>query len=625
MEANSLGIFHKLQKIEDLELGGKYIVTIRFPFEYGWIEHVKVVIESFGERNAYQMHHIYNEEEYAYFETSVYLETQSLEYHYYFSYIANGQFKYYKKENKTGDTSISIEECWSITVGFEVPNWAKGAIMYHIFVDRFCKGRVERLKNIPNRSIHTNWDEEPVIEPDEKGRWNIDFYGGDLIGIINKLKYIKSLGVDILYLSPIMKSQSNHRYDTADYTRVDPYVGSKTHLRILCEEAHKLGMKVILDAVFNHTGNDSKYFNEYGTYCTLGAYQSEKSPYYNFYKKELKDGKVNFSFWWGNKNLPECDGNSIEWKKYICGENGIIDHWFKLGIDGLRLDVADELTDEFIELILKASKRNKPDAFIIGEVWKNPMRMNRGYISSGKGMHTVMNYKLIDALIRYYKYGNVWLIDSCLREILAEYPTATIQTLMNFTSTHDISRIIEIFGCDVFIQTKRKEDDWGWDLIHKEDVNWIKSHKITSPEYKKGKKLLKSYVFALNFLPGIFSIFYGDEVGMQGIGNLLNRGPYPWNRRDKDLLRFFKRIGKIRKKHQFLKTASLNIVSIDEKMFVFERISESEEEKVIIYVSRINQETEINLPQEYQDAQLIETIKSTKKMLAPYGAIALKA
>ena len=158
----------------------------------------------------------------------------------------------------------------------------------------------------------------------------------------------------------------------------------------------------------------------YNTYDSIGAYNSKSSPYFDWYK--FIDYPDDYHAWWGIKLLPEVNEENEGYRNYICGKNGILRKWLRCGISGWRLDVADELTDDFIEEINRAVKRNKPDGFILGEVWKNPMRMNRGYISSGKGMHSVMNYLLVDALIRYYKYCDVWKLDSILKEILSEYP-----------------------------------------------------------------------------------------------------------------------------------------------------------------------------------------------------------
>lgn len=571
---------HQITQISKTEDGGVFKISIQIPFKKGWIERVKFAIWTFNRKDAYQMKHVQNEDDYAIFETTVRLETSAM-YQYYFSFEANGKFQYYKKKNITGDTSVTREECWKMSVGFDVPEWAKGATMYHIFVDRYRKGKDMKKKKMSVRTLHENWYEPPVIGPnenvtnenelDEIRKWNIDFYGGDLKGIEETLEYIKKLGVDILYLSPVVRSQSNHRYDTADYENVDPYAGTNEMLKSLCDKAHQKGMKVILDAVFNHTGDDSIYFNRYGTYETVGAYQSPKSPYYAFYRRECVRGQHYFAYWWGMPNLPVCDGNSQQWRN-----------------------------------------------FILGEVWKNPMRMNRNYISSGKGMHSVMNYLMVDALIRYYKYCDTWKLDNILKEILSEYPEETIQTLMNFTSTHDISRAIEIFGCNAFQQY----GEWAWNLQN-DSLDWIKLHKMSKEEYEYGKIVYKSYAFALAFLPGIFTIFYGDEVGLKGIGNLANRAPYPWKYRDKDLLKYFRQLGEIRKQEQFLRKAELKIVKIDYEQFVFERYDENN--RILVIASRTHNVSKVNLPEKYKDAKVIFNIKgSNKQQLAPFGAIAIK-
>ena len=507
---------------------------------------------------------------------------------------------------------------YKMSVNFNTPDWAKGKIMYHIFVDRFNRGSTEPLKPMPRRTIYNNWEDEMILGPNQDGIWNADFYGGDLKGIEQKLDYIKSLGVDIIYLSPVVHSQSNHRYDTSDYENVDPYAGCNEDLKSLCDKAHEKGMRVILDAVFNHTGNDSKYFNQYETFDTIGAYQSIYSTYAPFYKKHDHDGKVYYDYWWGMPNLPVCNGYSSEWKNYILGENGIIDKWFELGIDGLRLDVADELTDEFIEGIRTAVKRNKEDGFILGEVWKNPMRMNRGYVESGYGMDSVMNYQLVDALIRYFKYSDIYKLDYIIKDIKREYPTDTINTLMNFTSTHDISRAINIFSTNDFQQY----GEWAWNLI-RNDLDWCKNFKLTPSQYQQGKEIYKAYIYALAFMPGILSIFYGDEIGIEGIGNLANRKPYPWNKQDLDLLNYFKYIGNIRKEEQFLQEAELNILDINENYFMFERYTDKD--RALIAINRTNEEKEFYVPKEYQNKRKVYTLnKSIEGYLSPYGGITIK-
>lgn len=599
------------------EEGNIYQIKIQIPTELGWIDDVKFVLDFDYPKEEFNMNFIKEENGLALFQSNVYLKTRAI-YHYYFTSKINGNQIYLKNKNKENLNNISIDETFKTSVNFDIPNWAKGGIMYHIFLDRFNRGSKNLMEEKPRRKIHKSWDEEMPVGPDENGIWNNDFYGGDLLGIIEKLEYLKELGVDIIYISPIVESQSNHRYDAADYEKVDPYAGNNEDLKKLCDKAHELDIKIILDAVFNHTGNDSKYFNEYGSYPELGAYQSKESPYSKFYRKHEENGQIKYDYWWGMKNLPECDGSSKEWIDYITGKNGIIDKWFDLGIDGLRLDVADELTDNFITQIRKAVKRNKPDGFIIGEVWKNPMRMNRDYIYSGKEMDSVMNYLLIDALLRYFKYGDVNKLNYILNDILNEYPDDTIKSLMNFTSTHDITRAINLFATDEF----QKDGEWAWNL-NNNDIYWCNNYILDKNQYEKGKEIYKSYIFTLNFLPGILSIFYGDEIGMQGMGNLSNRKPYPKINHDIELLNFFKEIGKIRKKEAFLKTAETEIKDINENCFVYERYNN--DEKMLIAISRIGEECEFSLPNEYKTPSKIYTLNKSKPgYLKPHGAIAIK-
>ena len=602
-----------IEETNKLKDSSVYKISIKIPMDIGWIERMKFIIETDKTRSAHQMKHIKNEDNYVYFETEVELSTYAI-YHYYFSFEANNNFIYYKKSNED-IKSISKEEMWQLSVNFNVPDWAKGKIMYHIFVDRFNRGSKKPLENMKNRKIHSSWDEDIVVEQDESGLWNVDFYGGDLQGIIEKLDYLSSLGVSIIYLSPITWSQSNHRYDTSDYEKVDPYVGTNNDLYELCIKAHEKDIKIILDGVFNHTGNDSRYFNEFNNYNELGAYQSTESKYYSFYRKYIKNNKVVFDYWWGMKNLPVCDYNSSTWQDYIYGEGGIIDLWFSLGIDGLRLDVADELSDEFIEGIRKAVKRNKEDGFILGEVWKNPMHMNRSYLSSGKGMDTVMNYQLVNALIRYFKYKDSTILKNVLKSLITEYPKDSLDSIMNFTSTHDISRAINIFGTKEYAYNK----EWSWDLIN-EDREYQKNYKLTKEEYERGREIYEAYVFTLAFLPGNLSIFYGDEIGMEGLGNLANRRPFTWTKQDTKLLELFQTIGKIRKKEKLLKDSELEIIDINSNYFVFKRKNNYEE--MLIYINRSSHNIELITPSNYK--QIYNLNNSTKDELTSHGALVLK-
>ena len=596
------------------EAGSTFEVTVKVPMSCGWIEDMFMVTQSNHGNKSFKLSFDHNEDGYVVFKNDVFLYTSAV-YRFYFTFMANNQ-RLYMNSDKAITNFIDNNKQDKLSVNFDVPDWAKGRVMYHIFVDRFNRGNQTPMIEMPHRDIK-EWNDPVVAGPNEDGEWNVDFYGGDLQGITDKLDYLDSLGVDILYLSPIVKSQSNHRYDTGDYEVVDPYVGRNDDLRVLCDEAHKRGMKVILDAVFNHTGNDSKYFNEYSRYLNIGAYQDKDSYYGSFYKKWYNSGKTYFDYWWGMQNLPVCDGNSKNWQNYIYGEGGVIDKWFELGIDGLRLDVADELTDEFIEGIRKAVKRNKEDGFIIGEVWKNAMRMGRGYIANGKCMDTQMDYPLVDALVRYFKFSDTGKIKYIIQDMLNEYPKGTIDTLMNFTSTHDISRPIDIFGTDEF----KEYSEWAFNN-YINDPAYCNNFKLTDEQYRKGKELFEAYSFALNFMPGILSIFYGDEIGLTGLGNLLNRCPYTWDKRDEDLLLFFKALGRIRKDETFLREADLNVVDINNNYMMFERTSN--EGDALIAVNRTSEDSAALIPEKYESHDRVYRLKKSEvHRLTPYGGIAI--
>ncbi len=612
---------YNIKKLQSTDNGGFYQIDVKIPLNVGWIENVNFVASKDGHDINFKLEHVGNDEKYAHFSNQIYLETAAA--YRFFFYFFVGNNKFYMNIDSEITNYLNNNKLGKLSVNFDTPDWAKGAIMYQIFVDRFNRGESKPPKEMPRRHVYPSFDTPVNPYYDENRDINNDFYGGDLKGITNKLDYIKSLGVDVIYLGPIMESQSNHRYDTADYEKVDPYCGTNEDLKKLCDEAHKLGMKVILDSVFNHTGNDSKYFNQFGHYDTIGACQDINSEYGKFYKKDIKNGRIYFYYWWCHQNLPVCDKESPEWRKYVFGEGGIIDQWFKLGIDGLRLDVADDLSDDFLENIRKAVKRNKEDGLIIGEVWKNPMRAGRGYLSSGKCLDSVMDYSLVDALVRYFKFADTYKLDYTIHDILNEYPKGTIETLMNFTSTHDISRALNIFANNDF----NANDEYAWKTSHRDKVfdvflEYSKKYKLSEREIIRGKELLEVYTYCVDLMPGIFSIFYGDEVGVQGYGNEMNRAPFPWKNMDQELLTHFRYLGNIRKENEFLRTANFDIVDLNQNYFMFERTSSDGD--ALVAVSRNDEDSKILIPSKYENCDKIYSLKkSNSKNLSRYGGIAL--
>ena len=254
----------------------------------------------------------------------------------------------------------------------EVPAWFGEGVTYQIFPDRFRRTRVpDPTGMVGGRSVHTGWEEEPVYRPDSNGEVrNRDFFGGDLAGVREKLGYLRGLGVDTLYFCPIFEAPENHRYGTGDYEKIDPMLGTEADFRALCAEAHALGMRVVLDGVFNHQGFVSRYFNGDGSYESVGAVQSQDSPYYPWYHFSHWPDK--YDSWWGIYSLPAVNEADPSYRRYIFGgADSIIRRWLAAGADGWRLDVADELPDDFIHGIHAAARQAKPEAVIIGEVWED--------------------------------------------------------------------------------------------------------------------------------------------------------------------------------------------------------------------------------------------------------------
>ena len=254
---------------------------------------------------------------------------------------------------------------------FHTPEWFRSGTMYHVFLDRFCEGqgRVQMRKG----SVKDGDWENGIPQFAEKAGDplpNNVFFGGNLWGIIEKLDMLAEMGITVLYLSPIFEAASNHRYDTANYERVDSLLGGDEAFDRLIEEAHKRDLKVILDGVFNHTGADSLYFNRYGTYGKNGAYQSQMSPYYDWYS--FRQYPDDYEAWWGIEILPRLNHENENCRRYFTGKDGIAAKWLKRGADGWRLDVADELSDDFLdELRTVVKETSNGEALILGEVWEN--------------------------------------------------------------------------------------------------------------------------------------------------------------------------------------------------------------------------------------------------------------
>lgn len=418
---------------------------------------------------------------------------------------------------------------------FKTPDFLKGGIIYQIFPDRFYNSGAPKT-GVPESRVMRKWGDEPFWnESQMNGIWNNDYFGGDLKGIEQKLPYLKSLGVTCIYLNPIFAANSNHRYDTADYERIDPLLGTEDDFKSLCRAADKENIKIILDGVFSHTGCDSKYFNMYSHYNSVGAYNSTESLYYSWYK--FTDYPNGYKSWWGIKLLPEVQEENESYRNYICGENGILRRWLRAGAGGWRLDVADELPDIFLDELRKAVKAEKEDAVIIGEVWEDATTKfaygeRRRYLL-GEQLDSVMNYPFAAAILNFVKGGSAQAFEDGIMSIVENYPPQVLNVLMNHIGTHDTERALTRLA--------------GPDAAGK-DRNWQhENNKLSESDYLRGVSMLKTASLLQFTLPGVPSIYYGDEIGMQGMKDPFNRACFTWNDTNEELYKWYKRLGEIRR------------------------------------------------------------------------------
>ncbi len=473
----------------------------------------------------------------------------------------NGAHGVFKDE---GSSSVITDHgCkWQLTVyenDFKTPDWLTGGVIYQIFPDRFHNSGKEKI-NVPNdRYIHKTWDEEILWAPNEKGViTNSDYFGGDLLGISQKLDYIKSLGVTCIYLNPIFESHSNHRYDTADYSKIDPLLGDEEDFKTLCQKADALGIKIIIDGVFNHTGSDSIYFNREGRYKEDGAYNSQNSPFYPWYS--FKKWPNDYSCWWNFITLPNVNELNEDYQNYIVGEKGIIRKWIELGAAGWRLDVADELPDVFLDSIYEASKKQDKNAIVMGEVWEDASTKcaygsRRRYLL-GRQMDTVMNYPFRRAILEYVMGGDASDSAEQIESIVENYPAQCLNILMNHIGTHDTERAITLLAGEPMSSNDRK---------------WQSTHHLSDYQYVLGVFKLKLATLMQFTLPGVPSIYYGDEAGMQGYKDPFNRGTFPWGREDAKLQDWHRDLAKIRQDYDVFKDGKLRVVFANENVLCYER------------------------------------------------------
>ena len=509
--------------------------------------------------------------------------------------------------------------------GFSVPEWLRGAVMYQIFPDRFARGaggvraegvayheRMERPVK-----LHDSWNEPADWEgvswmearrpgPDGKLPFAydpVDFFGGTLSGIREKLDYLASLGVEVLYLNPCFEARSNHRYDTADYLHIDPLLGTDEDFAELCAEARKRGISILLDAVMSHTGADSRYFNARGTYPNAGAAQGTDSPYREWYDFTPMDEVTPYRCWWGDPSLPEVDERNASWQRFMLGDaegkpsavaermscslspelgnncgglyhnfslvrnrsqdtlsatcEGVLPHWIGQGAAGYRIDVADEIPDEVLERIRASVKGADPGAALIGEVWEDATsQVSNGAARTyalGRALDSVMNYPLRNALLGF-ALGTVdaHQLAAFLNLQAANYPPAMHACLMNLLSSHDVERVRSVLALGGQLKQESRT----------EQRRLVAG--ITPDEDARAARLQRMTVALLYALPGTPCVYYGDEAGLQGGGDPFCRETFPWDTQARaqrgdcgeDLTSFYRELGQLRKGSAVLRSGT---------------------------------------------------------------------
>ena len=488
------------------------------------------------------------------------IPAEGLYFYYFYVHTQTGGFRLFKQGD---DTNMEAGGLWQIScvpTDFHTPQWAKGATFYQIFPDRFHKsGKCDLTGKLEPYTVHRSWNDEVQWKPNAQGMvLNNDFYGGNFRGIAEKLPYIAQLGTTAIYLNPICKAFSSHRYDTADYKTPDPMLGTQEDFAQLCQQAHELGMRVILDGVFSHTGSNSLYFNREGNFDSCGAYQSQQSPYASWYT--FYQWPDNYHAWWGFDTLPTVNKMDPSFLEYvITGEDSVVAHWLNLGADGFRLDVADELPDEFLQLLRQRVKAINPEALVLGEVWEDASSKiaydkRRTYFTAGE-LDSVMNYPFRNAIIQFVRgYDSGAGLKETVMSIAENYPPEVVLCNMNLLGTHDTPRILTALVDD--FDGSREEKARRHLSRNQLDVAYDRLRTASLLQYT---------------LPGSPSLYYGDEAGMEGYRDPFNRRPYPWGREVPELLSHYQRLGRLRREHEAFRMGDIQFFAAQDKHIGFTR------------------------------------------------------
>ncbi len=447
---------------------------------------------------------------------------------------------------------------------FETPAFLREGVMYQVFPDRFfrdsngMKGRLRKIKAAhPEAAFHESWEEAPNLDPDPENGDNraLDFFGGTLSGIRQKLDYLSALGVSVLYLNPIFRARTNHRYDTGSYEEIDPILGDDEAFDSLVLAARARGFTLLLDGVFSHTGADSRYFNRFGHYDSLGAYQSPASPYFAWYRFE--DFPEKYNAWWGIYTLPAVEKDNPDYQTYLLNEkDGILPRWVKRGTGGWRLDVADELPMPLLRDMRRAVKVADPQAILLGEVWEDASnKVSYGVPRSyclGDTLDSVMNYPLRRAVIDFFTgHINAHQLRRVILHQREVYPAPFYYALMNLLGSHDRVRILNAMA---------GYDQEGAIQLPREESRKIR---LNETQLSQAKKRHLEALKLLCALPGMPSVYYGDEMGMEGMADPWNRAPMVWEQGDATHWSAVSALLNQRRERRVLQTGFLDVQALD--------------------------------------------------------------
>ena len=489
---------------------------------------------------------------------------------YYFIIVGASGTVFYGNNNEQlggeGGLFPHVPPSYQITVynkGAKTPDWFKHSVMYQIFPDRFYRDGNEMIEK-KGAVYHADWNDAPCYykDPDTKEIVAYDFYGGNIRGIEKKLDYLKELGISTIYLNPVFESESNHHYDTGDYHKIDPILGTNEEFKHFLDTAKSKGIHVLIDGVFSHTGSNSRYFNRESMYDTVGAFQSKNSPYYKWYN--FRNFPNEYDSWWGFTTLPNVNETDPSYMDFIIhGENSVLHHWLREGIDGWRLDVIDELPAAFSQAFYKALKEANPEAVMIGEVWEDASHkisygVPREYLC-GQEMDSAMNYpfreNIFDFLLGHIDAQTCSKRMESLRE---NYPKENYYAMMNLIGSHDVMRAVTLLGEGVYYD--------GMPAVQQARA------RLDDTQFHIGTyRLLMAALWQMTF-PGVPCVYYGDEIAMQGFKDPYNRRPYEWDGGDDYVFGWYKKFIAERNSHAALRTGKFLPLLADGDIYSYARV-----------------------------------------------------